>query len=449
MNINRVVFSTLEDAYPNPVYAWYVATVLMIANIVSFIDRQIISLLIEPIKADLSLTDTQISLLHGFAFAIFYALVGILIGRLADSKNRRTIIAVGITAWSIMTACCGLAKTFWVFFLARVGVGVGEATLSPCGYSMISDYFPRDKRSKPISLLAMGPYVGGGMSFILGGLVVQLVANSAALELPVVGVLQPWQTTFIVVGLPGVLVGLLVLLTVREPVRHDKLLQPGNEQETLPLGETFRYIASHLRVYTAITLGYSTTAMLGYGLLAWTPTLFIRNFAWTPGEVGVVFGLLVLVFGGIGTLFGGVWADWLIEKKHSDGYLRVSVYGAAGLLIFVLAPLAPGAVMVLCLLAPTLFFVGIHVGVGMACITQVTPNEFRGQILAIYLFVLILIGAGLGPFMVAFFTDYVFKDPLLIHYSLSLFGGIFVPVAFIIFYSGLKPFAKMIEEIRH
>ena len=438
-----------KNHYPSTVYAWYVATVLMIANIVSFIDRQIISLLIEPIKADLSLTDTQISVLHGFAFAIFYALVGILIGRLADSKNRRTIIAIGITAWSIMTACCGLAKTFWVFFLARVGVGVGEATLSPCGYSMISDYFPRDKRSKPISLLAMGPYVGGGMSFILGGLVVQMVANSAALELPLVGVLQPWQTTFIVVGLPGVLVGLLVLLTVREPVRHDRLLEQGNGQKILPLSETFHFIATHLRVYTTITLGYSTTAMLGYGLLAWTPTLFIRNFAWTPGEVGLIFGLLVLVFGGSGTFFGGVWADWLIGKKRADAYLRVSVYGAVGLLIFVLAPLVPSAVMVLCLLAPTLFFSGIHIGVGMACITQVTPNEFRGQILAIYLFVLILIGAGLGPFMVAFFTDYVFKDPLLIHYSLSLFGGIFVPVAFIIFYSGLKPFAKMIEEIRH
>ena len=438
-----------ENHYPSALYAWYVSTVLMVANIVSFIDRQIISLLIEPIKADLSLTDTQISILHGFAFAIFYALMGLPLGWMADRKNRRIIISAGITVWSLMTACCGLAKTFWVFFLARVGVGVGEATLSPCGYSMISDYFPRDKRSKPISLLAMGPYVGGGMSFILGGLVVKLVANSAALELPLVGVLQPWQTTFIVVGLPGVLVGLLVLLTVKEPARHDKLLKQSNGQETLPLSETFRFIASYLRVYTTITLGYSTTAMLGYGLLAWTPSLFIRNFAWTPSEVGLIFGLLVLVCGGIGTFFGGVWADWLIEKKHADAYLRVSVYGAVGLLFFILAPLAHNVVVVLCLLAPTLFFVGIHVGVGMACITQVTPNEFRGQVLAIYLFVLILIGAGLGPFVVAFFTDYVFKDPLLIHYSLSLFGGIFVPVAFIIFYSGLKPFARMIEEIRH
>ena len=449
VNELATVSNMANDNYPNPIYAWYVAAVLMVANVVSFIDRQIISLLIEPIKADLSITDTQISILHGFAFAIFYAFMGIPIGRLADSKNRRTIIAIGITAWSLMTACCGLAKNFWMFFLARIGVGVGEACLSPCGYSMVSDYFPRDKRSKPISLLAMGPYVGGGLSFILGGLVVQAVAKSTALELPLVGVLQPWQTTLIIVGLPGVLVAALVMLSVKEPLRHDRLNKGEGAPILLPLRETFRFMASHLRVYLTIIFGYSTTAMLGYGLLAWTPTLFIRIFSWTPGEVGIAFGLVVLFFGGGGTMCGGIWADWLIKRGFDDAYLRVSVYACLGLLIFIVTPLAPNSLTVLCLLGPTMFFLGANIGVGMACITQITPNEFRGQILAIYLFILVLIGAGVGPFLVAYFTDTVFQNTLQVHYSLSLFGAIFIPIAIVIFYLGLKPFANMIVEIRH
>lgn len=437
-----------STGYPSTIYAWYVAGVLMIANIVSFIDRQIISLLIEPIKADLSITDTQISILHGFAFAIFYAIMGIPLGRLADNKSRQKLIVAGITFWSLMTACCGLAKNFGTFFLARIGVGVGEATLAPCAYSMVSDYFPKDKRSKPISLLAMGPYIGGGLSFMIGGLVVQMVSQASAIELPVLGVLKPWQTTFIVVGLPGVLVAALVLLTVREPARKDKLVEAPSDKP-LPFSETLKFAKNHLRVYSALTFGYSTTALLGYGLLAWVPTLFIRNYGWTPAEIGFVFGLIVLLCGGGGTFFGGVWADWMVKRGYADAYLRVSVYGAVGLLVFVAAPLMPSPFLILLMLGVTMFFSGVHIGVGMAAVTQVTPNEFRGQLLAVYLFFLVLIGAGVGPFCVAFFTDYVFRDPYLVHYSLALFGAIFVPVALLIFYSGLKPYGRMIEEIRH
>lgn len=442
------ITATTSNDYPGSVYAWYVAGVLMVANIVSFIDRQIISLLIEPIKADLGITDTQISILHGFAFAIFYAIMGIPLGRLADNKSRQKLIVAGITVWSLMTAFCGLARNFGTFFLARIGVGVGEATLAPCAYSMVSDCFPKDKRSKPISLLAMGPYIGGGLSFMIGGLVVQMVSQAAAIDLPLLGVLKPWQTTFIIVGLPGVLVAALVLLTVREPSRKDKLVEEEHDQP-LPLSETFKFIKNHLRVYTTLTFGYSTTAMLGYGLLAWVPTLFIRNYGWTPAEVGFSFGLIVLLCGGGGTFLGGVCADWLIKRGRSDAYLRTSVYGAVGLIAFILAPLMPNTFLILGLLGVTMAFLGIHIGVGMASITQVTPNEFRGQALAIYLFFLVLIGAGAGPFFVAFFTDYVFKDPQLVHYSISLFGAIFVPVALLLFYSGLKPFGRMIEDIRH
>lgn len=434
-----------KSTYPSTRYAWYVAFVLMVANIVSFVDRQIISLLIEPIKLDLQISDTQISLLHGFAFALFYAILGMPIGRLADRKSRRNIIVVGITVWSLMTAACGLAKNFASFFVARVGVGIGEATLSPSGYSMISDYFPPEGRSKPISLMAMGPYVGGGLSFILGGVIVQSVAAADMATLPVLGTLSPWQITLIIVGLPGILVALLMMATVEEPVRHDLV---SKEPAELPLIETFRFIRENARVVCTLTAGYSLTAMLGYGLLAWVPALFSRLYGWTPGEIGPAFGLIVLIFGGGGTMLGGILADRFLRYGHSDAYLRVSVYAALGIVFFIAAPLMPNAVAVLLLLAPTMACLGCHIGVGMAAITQAIPNEFRGQVVAVYLFFLVLIGAGAGPLIVAVFTDYLFKDELSVNYSLSLFGVIFGPIALGIFYSGLKPFGRMIEKVR-
>ncbi len=439
---------TAQDQYPSNIYAWYVAGVLMIANIVSFVDRQIISLLIEPIKADLQISDTQISILHGFAFAIFYAVMGIPLGRLADTRNRRNIAAIGIAAWSLMTAFCGLAKNFSMFFVARVGVGVGEATLTPSAYSIVSDCFPKGKRSKPISLLAMGPYIAAGMSFMIGGWVVQTVSNGTMLKLPYLGALAPWQTTFIVVGLPGLLVSLLVWLTVKEPSRKDTIVDKESD-EILPISDTFIFIKKNLGVYSTLTFGYSVTAMLGYGLLAWMPTVLIRNFGWEAADTGFALGAVVFVFGGGGTFLGGVWADWLIKRGNSDAYLRTSVYACVGLVAFVAAPLMTNVAAMFVLFGVTIGFLGAHIGVGMAAVSQVTPNEYRGQVLAIYLFFLAIIGAGVGPFLPAFFTDYIFRNSLHVHYSLSLFGVLFVPVAFLIFYSGLRKFGEMIENVGH
>src|SRR3989338_3649517 len=190
-------------AYPNPAYAWYVVTVLFIAYTVSYIDRQIMSLLIEPIKQDLQISDTQVSLLQGFAFTIFYTIAGIPLGRLADQKNRRAIISAGILVWCFMTTACGLAKNFGTLFLARIGVGVGEACLSPAAYSIIADYFPKDKRGMPISLYSMGIFFGAGLSFIISGYVIQEVSQAREIILPLIGIVRPWQLSFFIVGLPG------------------------------------------------------------------------------------------------------------------------------------------------------------------------------------------------------------------------------------------------------
>ena len=203
---------------PSSLSAWYAVIVLLLAYVLSFVDRIIMSLLVIPIQKDLGISDTQMGLLMGLAFAIFYTVVGIPIARLSDAKSRKIIVSIGIFLWSIMTAVCGLARSFIELFLARVGVGVGEATLSPAAYSMIADYFPEEKLGKAIAVYQSGALFGSGIAFIIGGAIVGLIVNSNATSLPFLGELQPWQLAFIIVGLPGVLMA-LVMLTVKEPKR--------------------------------------------------------------------------------------------------------------------------------------------------------------------------------------------------------------------------------------
>jgi MFS family permease len=199
-----------------PVYSWYVVGVLTLAYILSFIDRQIITLMIGPIKQDLGLTDTQMSYLIGLSFALFYTVFGFLIALAADRYNRRNIVTAGIVVWSVMTAFCGLAKGYGQLFLARMGVGFGEGALSPSALSMISDYFPREKLARAISVYSMGIAVGSGIALLVGGSIIHLVSSAATVTLPLVGELRPWQAAFVIVALPGLPLALL-MLTVREP----------------------------------------------------------------------------------------------------------------------------------------------------------------------------------------------------------------------------------------
>ncbi|MFQ5636261.1 MAG: MFS transporter, partial [Gammaproteobacteria bacterium] len=217
-----------EQSWPSAGKAWYAVSILVVAFIFSFIDRIIIALLVEPIKRDLGISDFGIGMLQGLAFAVFYALVGIPIGRWADRYSRRWIIGVGIFLWSVMTAGCGLAKNFWQLFLARVGVGVGEAALSPAAYSMISDYFPRHKLGRALGVYQAGAFVGAGLSFLVGGLVIRYVMGAEGLSLPLIGEVRPWQMVFFAVGFPGIAVALL-MRTVGEPERRGKLAGHGQD----------------------------------------------------------------------------------------------------------------------------------------------------------------------------------------------------------------------------
>ena len=222
-----------QPAWASPPYAWFVVLVLTIAYTCSFIDRQILTLLIEPIRRDLHITDTQVSLLGGLAFSILYTTLGIPIARLADQTHRRNLMAAGLAFWSIMTATCGLARSFWGLFAARIGVGVGEAALSPAAFSLLADYFPPQRLARAISVYSMGLYFGAGLALMIGGSVVQgRVERAGARVLPVIGEVFPWQMTFFAVGLLG-LPALLLMFTIREPVRRGMAKKPARAQGAL------------------------------------------------------------------------------------------------------------------------------------------------------------------------------------------------------------------------
>ncbi len=436
------------EEYPPPGYAWYVVSVLTLAYIISFIDRQILSLMVGPIQKDLGIGDKQMGLLMGLTFAVFYTLFGIPLGRLADTRSRRVIISVGIAVWSLMTAGCGLARTFWQLAVMRMGVGVGEASLSPSAYSLISDYFRPELRSTAISVYSMGIYVGSGLAFILGGFITWLVSGQESTTLPWLGPVRSWQLIFFLVGLPGLLVSLL-LLTIREPIRKGVRLGSDGSAATPPSNrEVWSYIRMNARTFLCLTLGTGLVAMYGYGAYSWIPAMLIRRFAWTQSKTGLVFGLIVAIGGTFGIVMGGRLADWLRQKGYTDSDVRVALWGAmAGLPAVLLFPMAPSANWAAVLLVPVVVFMSMPFGVAPAAIQQMMPNTMRAQATAVYLFVINLVGIGLGPTVVAALTEDVFHDKNAVHLSLLVVGVGAFCAAILLLWAALRPYRRSLETL--
>jgi MFS family permease len=442
----------LQEPYPQQRYAWYVVGVLTLVYIFSFIDRQILNLLVRPIRRDLGITDFQMSLLMGFSFALFYTFFGIPLGRLADSRNRRTMIAVGFAMWSIMTAACGLARNFVQMLLLRMGVGVGEASLSPAAYSIITDYFQPKRRATAISVYSMGIYIGSGIAFIVGGLVAGLASAQATWMLPLVGATRPWQVVFFVVGLPGVLLALL-MFTVREPTRRGiKMLKAADGKarvSQVPMSEVVAYLKQNWRTFLCHNLGFALLSFSSYGSSAWIPTFFVRNHGWTESQAGQIYGLIVAIASTLGIVAGGRMADWMEQRGQRDATMRVGLIVAlAWLPCGVLYPLVPSANWAAALLIPSAFLAAAPFGVSAAAIQQMMPGTMRGQASAIYLFVINLIGLGLGPSAVAAITDFVFEDDEAVRYSLVSVATVAHIVAGALLFVGLKPFLASLDRLK-
>jgi MFS family permease len=429
--------------WPSPRVAWFAVGVLVLAFVFSIADRIIIALLVEPIKADLDLTDSDMGLMMGPAFALFYALMGLPIGRAVDKYSRRAIVGAGIFLWSIMTALCGLSRNFWELFLARVGVGVGEATLSPAAYSMIADSFPKDKLGKALGVYQSGAFFGVGFALIFGGLAIQFAATADDFSLPLVGVIAPWQVAFIAIGLPGVLVAGLMFL-VREPVRQG--IESAADDE-ISLGQAFSFAFRRWRVFIAHYSGFALLALPMTTLATWVPSYMIRVVGMTPPETGFKLGLIVLIFSPIGVVCGGALADALYKKGITDAALRVAV-GAAVFMVPVsyFATTVGGTTAALAMAVPFAFGASISMGLAPTALQLVTPNRLRGQIGAAWMLFLNLITAALGPWAVGVINDRVFGDPLAVGQSIAAVNVFAVVLGGLILWATWKPFRAAVEQ---
>lgn len=313
--------------------SWFMLVVLIIAYTFSFLDRQALTLLVGPIKASLGVSDTGLSLLHGFAFALFYSFLGLPIGRMVDRRRRTTIVAVGVVVWSVMTAACGLSRNYLQLFLARVGVGAGEAALSPAAYSLIADSFPARRLPLALSIYNSAIYLGAGLATIIGG---ALISTMPAVSLPVFGHLEPWQAVFVAIGLPGVLVALLVL-ALHEP-RRTRVRAGGGAGS---FWDTWRHLRAHARTYALLMAGAAMVTLVWNGVLAWYPTYLMRLFGWTTGEVGSRFGTAILVSGVAGVLTGGTLSGVLRARGRSDANILL---GLVACILAVPAGIASGLV---------------------------------------------------------------------------------------------------------
>lgn len=393
--------------YPPRRYAWYVVAVLLIIGITSYLDRNIISLLVEPIKADLALTDTEVSLLQGTAYAVFYVAFGLPCGALIDRKNRRTVLAIGIAVWSVMTAAGGLAETYWQLFLARAGVGIGEACLAPAAFSLIADYFPPARRGRAMSIYNMANYLGGGASMLIGGLVLRMLGGVGTAFLPGLGHIASWKATFIIVGLPGVLLSLL-MLTVREPKRRQMARAPSASGSAEGFLEHMRRAPL---VYGSVHFASAMTAFTGYAVAGWSPTYFVRSFGLSPSEAGVMIGPVAALGGMAGCVLSGVASDRLVTANALGGRFLIPLVwwpiALCGLLAILSAP-TPG----LALAGVAVFFFGSGLGLASVAPTihDITPNQFRGRATSLHFVLSGLLGLSGGVTLVALVNDYLFRN---------------------------------------
>ncbi|VVP79073.1 Putative sialic acid transporter [Pseudomonas fluorescens] len=402
-------------------YEWYVVGLCMVAYIFSFVDRQILALMIEPIKADLQISDTQFSLLHGLAFSLFYAFMGMPIAYLADRFSRPKIIAVGVVFWSLATAACGLSKNFLHMFLARIGVGVGEAALSPSAYSMFSDMFPKEKLGRAVGIYSIGSFVGGGLAFLVGGYVIAMLKDMNTIEVAFLGAMKAWQLAFFIVGLPGIVVGLLIWLTVRDPARKGLQVDAQGRPKKVALGDGMRFLGRHRATFTCHYLGFSFYAMVLFCMMSWSPALYIRKFGLTPVEAGYMLGTVLLLANTAGVLFGGWLTDLLAKRGHQDAAMRTGVIGAIGMAVpAVLFPQVDSLWLSVTLLVPAMFFASFPMPASTAAMQILAPNQVRAQVSAVFLLISNLLGLGLGTTLVALLTDRYFGSPAAVGSSMSL-----------------------------
>jgi MFS family permease len=408
-------------------YAWGVVALLVVAFMLAMVDRMILTLLVVPLKADFHLSDTEISLLHGLAFTMLYVIVGLPMGWLTDRYSRRLIAGVSVAAWSLATALCGLSSNFVQLFLARMGVGIGEAGISPAANSLIPDYFPPSRVALPITLYSIGGSAGSGLALIFGGAVVDYVTRLGRIDIPFIGSIAGWQASFLVAGLPGLLVA-AAFLFVKEPPRQGRQVVDG--AATATVGATIRLIKEKRAFLLPQFCAAAACALCILSILAWMPTHLIRAYGYTAGEAGVRYGLAVVLGGVFGLIISGSITNRLATAGRADASIIVAL-GCTLLSTIpaILAPIVANSTVALLLSAVAVFGFASAIALAPVALPIVAPNEMRGQVYALYLLTISVLGYAVGPVIVALITDGVFQDDSMVGWSMAIVALVAGPSA--------------------
>lgn len=433
--------TTGEDNWPSAGVAWYGVIVLMLAGVMSLVDRQVLNLLVDPIRSSLQLSDVQIGILQGPAFMVCYTLLGIPAGWWVDRGHRLRFVSAGIALWSVATIGCGLADSYETMLLARALVGVGEAVLAPAALSLIADYFSPLRRPVAMSVYGTAANAGVGLSLLAGGMVMAATRSMAPLEFGSLPPIEGWRLVFVICGLPGLLVAGLIL-AAREPARQSN--RPANREGS---GQAMGF-APFMRSASAWIIphfiGISLIAVLTYGFMSWAPSYLIRKFGWHIADAGTTLGLLFVTLGPLGALAGGYLTRRYQAAGKIDSPLRV-VRGFAVAFAIVVGSLALpwGAATVVAPLAAGVFLLSAMPIVSSVAVQQVTPGELRGRVAAIYFVVTNLLGASLGPVITALFTQKLFREAGQIGWSLATLAALTGPLIFVLISFALRPFRAL------
>jgi MFS family permease len=435
---------TDASGFPPAAQGWFAVGMLAVVTTFALLDQGILGLLIQQIKTDYALTDTEAGWLLGPAFVIFYVCLGLPLSRYIDRGNRTLIITAGLFVWSLFTALCGLAQNFIQLFVARIMVGAGEAVNGPAAYSIVADYFPRDKLPRAIATLQIGSVAGGGLSLLLGGSMIWIVSTVGSPSLPIIGELRSWQVVFLAVGLPGLLVAGLMRL-VKEPPRRGKGVNAAVEK--VGFGQAMNHLWTHFALYGPMFIGLTLGSLDG-GSKAWGAAFFQRTYDWSPARYGLTNGVLSLVFMLTGLYLGTKAVEAMFKRGQVDAPFRIILYSRAFALPFTcMMPLMPTPELALACGAVGFITLGMS-GPSLNAVLQiVSPNRIRGQVTALYLFIFTVVGQGLSPLVTGLTTDYVFTSPDDLRWSIMLLHIVFLPAALIVTWLGLKPYRAEVERL--
>jgi MFS family permease len=407
---------------------WWMITVLTLLSVLSAVDRQIFALMMEPIRHSLNLSSFQVGLLHGVAFALFFAVFGLAFGWATDRFDRRHVVFVGVTIWAMASTACGLAGSFIQLAVTRFGVGAGEAALGPASYSMIGDSFPRNRLAFAMGVFGMGFVVGAALSMVIGGVLATIIPADG-MVLPLLGEMPQWRIIFILTGIPGFVLAFLVL-SVREPSRQFRLDKP-----TVSADETAQFIRSRWRFFASYITGIGFLSASGFAVLGWISSHLMRKFGLTLAEVGFLLGPLQIVPGIIGLLTSGMLSDFLYTRGRHDAAPRI-------LMVLALLQLIPAVIIAL---ADSVWLNCFAVGMYMLCATGasslgpsavqlVTPSNFRGRTAATYKIWTHMVGLSLGPPLVGALVTYVFGEGPTVGLAIALVVLVLNPLAAVLFY---------------